>query len=208
MIFSYIFPAFPLFLHIMQNVYKIHVKYAEFIIPWKTKVFWIKLLAIRNWDLLVLENVFKRVAMPSVNTTATHKFIIILNEKAPPEKLLSATGQTAMSLYWNATKEQQVNMSFVPFLGPSGSNLITVSTCSFVVLKSTANQLLTLFAKTTEQNLLSAIFTSTMSFNGIEEDLILKTASTPLDQTGPYGVGIFGSINEINPLTKKFSIFK
>lgn len=146
--------------------------------------------------------------MPSVNTTATHKFIIILNEKAPPGKLLSATGQIAMSLYSNATKEEQVNMSFVPFLSPSGNNLITVSTCSFVVLKSTANQLLTLYAKTTEQNLLSAIFTSTMSFNGIEEDLILKTASTPLDQTEPYGVGIFGSIDEINPLTKKFSVFK
>lgn len=146
--------------------------------------------------------------MPSVNTTATHKFIIILNEKAPPGKLLSATGQIAMSLYSNATKEQQVNMSFVPFLSPSGDNLITVSTCSFVVLKGTANQLLTLYTKTTEQNLLSAIFTSTMSFNGIEEDLILKTASTPLEKTEPYGVGIFGSIDEINPLTKKFSVFK
>ena len=146
--------------------------------------------------------------MPSVNTTATHKFMIILNEKAPPGKLLSATGQIAMSLYSNATKEQQVSMSFVPFLSPSGDNLITVSTCSFVVLKGTANHIVTLYAKTTEQNLLSAIFTSTMSFNGIEEDLILKTASTPLDQTEPYGVGIFGSIDEINPLTKKFSVFK
>jgi hypothetical protein len=74
-----------------------------------------------------------------------------------------------MSLYSNATKEQQINMSFIPFLNPSGNNLITVSTCSFVVLKGTANQLLTLYAKATEQNLLSAIFTSTMSFNGIIE---------------------------------------
>lgn len=146
--------------------------------------------------------------MPSVNTTATHKFVVVLNEKSPTGKLLSAAGQIAMSLYANATKEQQVNMSFVPFLNPSGTNLITVSTCSFVVLKGTANQLLALYAKATEQNSLSAIFTSTMSFNGIEEDLILKTASTPLDQTEPYGVGIFGSIDEINPLTKKFSVFK
>lgn len=146
--------------------------------------------------------------MPSVNTTATHKFVIILNEKSPAGKLLSATGQIAMSLYSNATKEQQINMAFVPFLNPSGDNLITVSTCSFVVLKGSANQLLTLYAKATEQNLLSAIFTSTMSFNGIEEDLIQKTASTPLDQTEPYGVGLFGLIEEISPLTKKFSVFK
>ncbi len=146
--------------------------------------------------------------MPSVNTTATHKFIIILNEKSPTGKLLSATGQIAMSLYSNATKEQQINMSFVPFLNPSGDNLIMVSTCSFVMLKGTANQLLALYAKATEQNLFSAIFTNTMSFNGIEEDLIQKTASTPLDQTEPYGVGLFGLIEEISPLTKKFSIFK
>lgn len=146
--------------------------------------------------------------MPSANTTATHKFVVVLNEKSPSGKLLSAAGQIAMSLYSNATEGQRISMSFVPFLNPGGINLITVSTCSFVVLKGTANQLLTLYTKAAEQNLLSAIFTSTMSFNGIEEDLIQKTASTPLDQTEPYGVGLFGSIEEISPLTKKFSIFK
>lgn len=146
--------------------------------------------------------------MPSVNTTATHKFVIVLNEKSPPGKLLSATGQLAMSLYSNASEGQRIDMSFIPFLSPSGSNLITVSTCSFVVLKGNTNQLLALYAKSTEQKLLSAIFTSTMSFNGIEEDLIYKTATTPLDQTEPYGVGVFGSIEEINPLTKRFSVFK
>ncbi|HSX38592.1 MAG TPA: DUF2000 family protein [Chlamydiales bacterium] len=146
--------------------------------------------------------------MPSVNVTATHKFVIVLNEKAPVGKLLSATGQLAMSLYCNATEEERTKASFIPFVNPNGSNLITVSTCSFVVLKGTANQLLTLYGQAREQSLLSAIFTSTMSFNGIEEDLIHKTATTPLDQTEPYGVGLFGKIEELNPLTKKFSLFK
>ena len=146
--------------------------------------------------------------MASVNTTATHKFVIVLNEKSPVGKLLSATGQLAMSLVGNATAEQQSTMSFVPFLNPSGNSLITLSTCSFVVLKGTAGQLLTLYAKAAEQGVLSAIFTSTMSFNGIEEDLIQKTANTPLDQAEPYGIGLFGKIEEVNPLTKKFSVFK
>jgi hypothetical protein len=146
--------------------------------------------------------------MPSVNTTATHKFVVVLNEKSPAGKLLSAAGQIAMSLYSNATEEQRVNMSFVPFQNPDNINLITVSTCSFVILKGTVNQLFTLYTKANEHNFLSAIFTSTMSFNGVEEDLIQKTASTPLDQAEPYGVGLFGSIEEINPLTKKFSVFK
>jgi hypothetical protein len=146
--------------------------------------------------------------MASVNTTATHKFTIILNEKSPIGKLLSATGQLAMSLYDNATPEQRISMSFVPLVNPNGSHLITVSICSFVVLKGNANQLLTLYAKARELGLLSAIFTNTMSFNGIEEDLIFKTANTPLDQVEPYGVSLFGQIEEVNPLTKKFSIFK
>lgn len=146
--------------------------------------------------------------MPSFNTGATHKFVVVLNEKSPTGKLLSAAGQIAMSLYANGAEEQKANMSIVPFLNPNGNKLITVSTCSFVVLKGTASQLFTLYSKAAQQNLLSAIFTSTMSFNGIEEDLIHKTASTPLDQTEPYGVGLFGLIEEINPLTKKFSVFK
>lgn len=146
--------------------------------------------------------------MASVNTTATHKFAIVLNEKSPAGKLLSATGQIAMSLYGDATPEQRLNMSFIPFLNPDGNSLITVSTCSFVILKGNANQIFILFSKAREQGLLSALFTSTMSFNGIEEDLIQKTANTPLDQVEPYGLGLFGKIEELAPLTKKFSVFK
>jgi hypothetical protein len=146
--------------------------------------------------------------MASVNTAATHKFVIVLNEKSPVGKLLSATGQIAMSLYANASSAQRTDMALIPFLNPNDTSLITLSTCSFVVLKGTTSQLLTLYAKASEQGFLSAIFTSTMSFNGIEEDLIQKTARTPLDQVEPYGVGLFGKIEELNPLTKKFSIFK
>lgn len=146
--------------------------------------------------------------MASVNIKATHKFVIVLNEKSPAGKLFSATGQLAMSLYSNATDEQRMSMSFVPFLDPLGNNLVTLSTCSFVVLKGSAGQLFSLYSKAAEQSLLSAIFTNTMSFNGVEEDLIQKTATTSLDQTEPYGVGLFGLIDEVSTLTKKFSVYK
>lgn len=146
--------------------------------------------------------------MAGVNTTATHKFSIVLNEKSPLGKLLSATGQLAMSLYADASPGQRAKMTFLPFLDPAKNSLITLSMCSFVVLRGSAAQLLTLYAKAREQNLLTAIFTDTMSFNGIEENLIHKTATTPLDQIEPYGVGLFGSVEELSSLTKKFSVFK
>lgn len=146
--------------------------------------------------------------MTSVNTTATHKFAIVLNEKSPIGKLFSATGQIAMSLYHNASSEQRLQMTFHPFLGPLNNPLIALSLCSFVVLKANASQLLTLYAKARDQGLLSVIFSNTMSYHGIEEDLIEKTANTPLDQTEPYGVGVFTDIETLTPLTKKFSIFK
>ncbi|MBS0359379.1 MAG: DUF2000 family protein [Proteobacteria bacterium] len=146
--------------------------------------------------------------MASANKTATHKFVIVLNEKSPVGKLLSATGQLAMSLFADATSEQREHMNFVPFHSPTTNKLIVLSTTSFVVLKGTQNQLLTLYSNTQEQNILSAIFTSTMSFNGIEEDLIHKTANTDLGEVEIYGVGLFGLINELTSLTKKFSVFK
>jgi hypothetical protein len=142
--------------------------------------------------------------MGSVNIRATHKYVIVLNEKSQIGKLLSATGQLAMSLYDAATPEQRGHMSLIHF----GNNLINLSTCSFVVLKGNASQLFSLFAQAREQALLSAIFTSTMSFNGIEEDLLQKTAQTPLEQSEPYGVGLFGEIGQLAVLTKKFSVFK
>lgn len=146
--------------------------------------------------------------MASANTTATHKFVIILNEKSPVGKLLSATGQLAMGLYTQATQEQRASMTMVPFNGPDGINLVTLSCCSFVVLAGSGNQLRTAFTKAQEQGVLSCLFTSTMSYNGVEEDLIQKTASSPLDQVEPYGVGLFGSIEDLTPLTKKFSIYR
>lgn len=151
---------------------------------------------------------FRKIPMPSVNKTATHKYAIVLNEKAPIGKLLSATGQLAMSLQENATAEQKKEMSFIPFLNHEAGPLITLSTCSFVILKGNGNQILTLYSLAKGQGILSALFTSSMSFNGIEEDLILKTATTPLDQVEPYGVAFFGPIDQISPLTKKFSVFK
>lgn len=146
--------------------------------------------------------------MATANTAATHKFVIVLNEKSLIGKLFSATGQLAMSLYENATPEQRLNMSFLPFCNPNRQSLIMLSTCSFVVLKGTTNQLFTLYTLAREQNVLSAIFTNTMSFNGVEEDLLKKTATTPLELTEPYGVGLFGKVEELTPLTKKFSVFK
>ena len=96
-------------------------------------------------------------------------------------------------------------MTLIPLLNPTSDTLITVSTCSFIILKGTAGQLLTLYAKTRKQCFLSALFTSTMSFNGLEEDLILKAANTQLDQTEPYGVALFGKVAELNLLNKKKS---
>lgn len=49
--------------------------------------------------------------MGSVNTDATHKFVIVLNEKSPMGKLLSATGQLAMSLQQEATSSPKSSPS-------------------------------------------------------------------------------------------------
>lgn len=145
--------------------------------------------------------------MGSVNTDSTHKFVIILNEKSPVGKLLSATGQLSMSLLERSGKKKEA-MDFVPFYGTNRIDLISLSLCSFVVLKGTNGQLLTLYQKVTELGILSSIFTSTMSFNGVEEDLIQKTANTDLKDVEIYGVGLFGKIDEVHPLTKKFSVYK
>jgi hypothetical protein len=47
--------------------------------------------------------------MASVNTKERNKFVIVPNEKLPIGKLLSATGQIAMSLQQKATPEQGNN---------------------------------------------------------------------------------------------------
>jgi hypothetical protein len=49
-----------------------------------------------------------------------------------------------MSLLNEALSEQQKEMTFVPFHGPAGINLVTLSLLSFVVLKGTSGQLLNL----------------------------------------------------------------
>jgi hypothetical protein len=146
--------------------------------------------------------------MASVNKDSSHKFVIVLNEKSPIGKLLSATGQLSMSLLNKSSHEQQLSMDFVPFLDPNKNSLISLSMCSFIVLKGSNSQLRTLYTKACESKIVSSVFTSTMSYNGIEEDLFEKTANTSLDDVEIYGVALFGKIEEVSPLTKKFSVFQ
>lgn len=53
--------------------------------------------------------------MPSVNTVATHKFVIVLNEKSPIGKLLSATGQLAGRTIWPCRGIISINQKILDF---------------------------------------------------------------------------------------------
>lgn len=133
---------------------------------------------------------------------SSSKFVIVLNETVPIGNLLSASAQIAMSLVRRASREETELMQF------KSLEFVDISLCSVVILKATGNQLRTLRAQAQQQEILYSIFTDTMTFSGINEDLLEKTQNTKDEDFNYFGVGLFALKEKLTPLTKKFSLWK
>lgn len=142
------------------------------------------------------------------NPFGIYKFVIVLNEKTPIGNLISAAAQITMSLYKRAPEEVREQMNFKTFHDADNNEHADLSLCSVVILKGKDSQLKTLRAMAKEQKILCSAFTHTMTFEGISEDLHEKTKKMKEEELTYFGVGLFGSKDEINLLTKKFSLWK
>lgn len=135
-----------------------------------------------------------------------YKFVALLNKKIEVGKLMNALGHMAAGFSGMfPTKEE---FKFASYFDKDGGEHPSISDNPFIILSAdNSNQIRTLRNNLKEQKIPFNDFTSTMTV-GTAEEQRQRTKETPEIELEYWGICFFGTVEQLNPLTKKFSLWK
>ncbi|OGG04805.1 hypothetical protein A2Z33_05850 [Candidatus Gottesmanbacteria bacterium RBG_16_52_11] len=144
--------------------------------------------------------------MENSDNPINHKFVAVLNKKVPVNLLLNALGHMAAGL--SVSYPDVPAMRFDNYTDKDGNEHKSISDNPFIILQSdNSNQIRTLRLSLIENNIHFVDFTSTMTVGSYLEQK-QRTRETPESELEYYGICLFGEIDQINGLTRKFSLWK
>jgi len=136
----------------------------------------------------------------------THKFVAVLNKKVEIGKIMNVLAHLSVSLVADTTPEQIQEMGIVDYTDKDGG-VHQASKNSFVILKAdNGNQIRTVRSAAKEKGILFVDFTNTMQQGTFLEQLE-RTEHTSESELDYYGIVLFGEIDQISELTRKFSLW-
>lgn len=136
----------------------------------------------------------------------THKFIAVLNKKIPSGKVMNALAHATAGLA--GAYSDTAKMRFDHYIDKDGSDHAHISDNPFIILQAdNGNQLRTLRNNLKEAGVHCTDFTSTMT-EGTYKEQQDRTAETPEAELDYWAVCAFGEVEQLNALTKKFSLWR
>jgi len=136
----------------------------------------------------------------------THKFVAVLNKKVPAGNLMNALGHMAVGLGGSAPNLPE--MRFDNYFDKDGGKHPSISDNPFIILSAdNSNQIRTLRNELINAGIHFTDFTSTM-IEGTYKDQQARTEQTPELELDYWGICFFGPKEVLNPLTKKFSLWR
>lgn len=136
----------------------------------------------------------------------THKFVAVLNKKAPVGSLMNALAHATAGLA--ATYPNQEELRIDDYMDKDGNKHAHISDNPFIILRAdNSNKLRTLRQALAENDISFADFTSTM-VEGTYAEQHERTRQTPEEDLEYYAVVMFGEVEKLNTLTKKFSLWR
>lgn len=137
----------------------------------------------------------------------THKFVAVLNKKVEIGKVMNVLAHITVSLVTKASPDQVLQMGIVDYRDKD-NNSHNASKNSFVILKAdNGNQIRTVRNLAKEKGLLFADFTNTMQ-EGTYLEQLEQTARTSEVELEYYGIVLFGKIEQVSEITRKFQLWK
>lgn len=144
--------------------------------------------------------------MENTSKPFTHKFVAVLNKKIPVPNLMNALGHMAAGL--SASYSNIPEMRFDSYIDRDGGNHKSISDNPFIILEAdNSNKIRTLRNSLIEKGIYFVDFTSTMTVGTYIEQQ-QRTKQTPEIDLEYYGICLFGEINQVNELTRKFSLWR
>jgi hypothetical protein len=141
-----------------------------------------------------------------VYVPVTHKFVAVLNKKIPSGKVMNALAHATAGLV--ALYPDVPSMRFDTYTDADGNDHVSISDDPFIILQADNSNQLRMFRNALrEKNFIETDFTGTMT-EGTYADQQERTKATPEAELEYYCVVTFGPIDELNALTKKFSLWR
>ena len=136
----------------------------------------------------------------------THKFVAVLNKKIPVPNLMNALGHMAVGL--SVSYPNLPEMRFENYFDKDGGKHQSISDSPFIILSAdNSNKIRTLRNALIEKGIHFVDFTSAMTVGTyFEQHQKMKEAQELSLEY--YGICLFGQIDQINELTRKFSLWR
>ena len=136
----------------------------------------------------------------------THKFVAVLNRKVPINRLLNALGH--MSVGMGAGYHLPIELRIDDYSDADSGLHPNISDNPFIVLQAdNSNQIRNLRHAAKEAGIAYTDFIDTM-IEGTYADQQERTRTTHEADLEYYGIVLFGEIEKISLLTKKFSLWR
>ncbi len=136
----------------------------------------------------------------------THKFVAVLNKKIPVGNLMNALGHMAVGL--SSDYPSISEMRFDNYFDKDGGTHKNISDNPFIILQAdNSNKIRTLRNALLKKGIHFSDFTNTMTVGTYIEQQ-QRTKETLEAELEYYGICLFGEIDEVNELTKKFSLWR
>lgn len=137
----------------------------------------------------------------------THKFAAVLNKKVDIGKIMNALAHATLGLAATASPEELEAMGFVDYIDKDGNNHRSLSKNSYVILRAeNGNQIRTARKQAAEKGIHFIDFAHTMQ-EGTYLEQLEKTKETPEAELEYYALIMFGPIEEVSVITKKFQLW-
>ena len=134
------------------------------------------------------------------------KFVVVLNKKIEMSQLLNAVGHITAGLVSMLNGAE--DMKFLEYVDGSGDKHPAISEFPYIVLKAkNGNQIRTLRQSAKEVGLTTNDFVDTM-IGGSADIQLIQTKAKKEDKLDYWAIVMFGEAEKIDPLTKKFSLFR
>jgi hypothetical protein len=135
-----------------------------------------------------------------------NKFVAIINKKVEPGRAMNALGHMAAGLAGGYPDKDALALD--TYIDKDGSKHQSISDNPFIVLKAdNSNQIRTVRNKLIEEGIYFVDFIDTM-IEGTFQEQKDRTKATPESELNYYGICFLGPSETLDPITKKFSLWR
>ncbi len=140
-------------------------------------------------------------------SNSTHKFVVVLKKGLDSGVALNAASHMTACLVARANETDRTQMQFVDYCD-GDNNTHPVSALSLIVLSAkNSNQIRTARGAAIDADVAYVDFTESMTGDTYVEQME-RTAQLAEEQLDYWGLCLFGPKESLDPITKKFSIWR